>query len=160
MPVVFGVETTVTTPVSAQRLCTWPRADVTIPIERVDIGHAVSKTAAPSDSVRFSYREKNFVDDFIVLDLDDKFDMVLDMPWLARHDPVIDWAKRTIVRFRSSGATESVDPVGEAHAPCGTCDPPVEAARGVAASDLSARDLRESSEKRVSRIRNLRSNRF
>ncbi|GMF57339.1 unnamed protein product [Phytophthora fragariaefolia] len=26
--------------------------------------------------------------------------MVLGMPWLARHDPVIDWAKRTIVRFR------------------------------------------------------------
>ncbi|GMF32973.1 unnamed protein product [Phytophthora fragariaefolia] len=64
MSVVSGMETAVTTPVSAQRLCTRPRADVTIPgiatgkqktkatsrrgapagnaVERVDIGHAVS----------------------------------------------------------------------------------------------------------------------
>ncbi|GMF58047.1 unnamed protein product [Phytophthora fragariaefolia] len=52
------------------------------------------------------------------------------MSWLARHDPVIDWAKRTIVRFRSSGTTESDGPVGAAHAPRGACDPPPEAARG------------------------------
>ncbi|GMF53015.1 unnamed protein product [Phytophthora fragariaefolia] len=63
------------------------------------------------------------------------------MPWLARHDPVIDWAKRTIVRFRSSGATESDGPVCAAHAPRGTCDPLAEAGRGAAASDLSARTL-------------------
>ncbi|GMF90703.1 unnamed protein product [Phytophthora fragariaefolia] len=73
---------------------------------------------------RFSNEEKKFVDELIVLDLDDKFDMVLGMPWLARHDPVIDWAKRTIVRFRSSGVTESDGPVGAAHAPRGACDPP------------------------------------
>ncbi|GMF57253.1 unnamed protein product [Phytophthora fragariaefolia] len=90
---------------------------------------------------RFSYEEKKFVDELIVLDLDDKFDMVLGMPWLARHDPVIDWAKRTIVRFRSSGATESDGPVGAAHAPRGACDPPAEAAPGAAASDLSVRTL-------------------
>ncbi|GMF59051.1 unnamed protein product [Phytophthora fragariaefolia] len=145
-------------------------------VERVDIGHAVSKAAAPSErhshcktkddkpnlgsllevrlatgvvvrtgkrvvSARFSYDEKKFVDELIVLDLDDKFDMVLGMPWLARHDPVIDWAKRTTVRFSSSGATESDGPVGAAHAPRGTCDHPAEAARGAAASDLSARTL-------------------
>ncbi|GMF46733.1 unnamed protein product [Phytophthora fragariaefolia] len=51
---------------------------------------------------RFSYEEKKFVDELIVLDLHDKFDMVLGMPWLARHDPVIDWAKRTIMCFRIS----------------------------------------------------------
>ncbi|GMF61334.1 unnamed protein product [Phytophthora fragariaefolia] len=72
MCVVSGAETTVTMPVSAQRLCTRPRADVTIlgiatgskklrrpagagppagdAVERVDTGHAVSKTAAPSES--------------------------------------------------------------------------------------------------------------
>ncbi|KAE9356728.1 hypothetical protein PR003_g2161 [Phytophthora rubi] len=81
--------------------------------------------------VRFSYREKQFVDELIVLDLDDKFDMVLGMPWLARHDPVIDWTKRTIVHFGSSGATVSV---GAAHAPRGACDPPAEAARRATAS--------------------------
>ncbi|KAE9268305.1 hypothetical protein PR003_g31491, partial [Phytophthora rubi] len=74
--------------------------------------------------VRFSYREKKFVDELIVLDLDDKFDMVLGMPWLARHDPVIDWTKRTIVHFGSSGATVSDGPVGAARAPRGARDPP------------------------------------
>ncbi|GMF61346.1 unnamed protein product [Phytophthora fragariaefolia] len=81
---------------------------------------------------RFSYEEKKFVDELIVLDLDDIFDMVLGMPWLARHDPVVDWAKRNIVRFRSSGATESDGPVGAAHAPRGACDPP---SRGSARRD-------------------------
>ncbi|GMF53875.1 unnamed protein product [Phytophthora fragariaefolia] len=90
---------------------------------------------------RFSYEEKKFMDELIVLDLDDKLDMVLGMPWLARHDPVIDWAKRTIVRFRSSGATESDGPVGAAHAPRGACDPPAEAAQCATVSDLSARKL-------------------
>ncbi|GMF61160.1 unnamed protein product [Phytophthora fragariaefolia] len=240
MCVVSASETTVTMHVSAQRLCTRPRADVTIPgiatgskklrqpagtgppagdaVERVDIGHTVSMTAAPSEShshckkkddkpnlvilkvnpkresslralvdcgasnnfvrlqslarldfddvelprsllevrlatgvvvrtekrvvrARFSYEEKKFVDELIVLDLDDKFDMVLGMSWLARHDPVIDWVKRTIVRFRSSSATESDGPVGAAHAPRGACGTPAEAARGAAASDLSARTL-------------------
>ncbi|KAE8964645.1 hypothetical protein PR001_g28992, partial [Phytophthora rubi] len=84
--------------------------------------------------VRFSYREKKFVDELIVLDLDGRLDMVLGMPWLARHDPVIDWTKRTIVHFGSSSATVSNGPVGAAHAPRGACDPPAEAARRAAAS--------------------------
>ncbi|GMF56255.1 unnamed protein product [Phytophthora fragariaefolia] len=72
MCVVSGVETTVTMPVSAQRLCTRPRADVTIPgiatsnkktkttnmrgtpagdaVERVNIGQAVSRPGATSES--------------------------------------------------------------------------------------------------------------
>uniref|UniRef100_H3H8I5 Reverse transcriptase n=1 Tax=Phytophthora ramorum TaxID=164328 RepID=H3H8I5_PHYRM len=156
-------------------------------VERVDIGHAAMKIAAPSESqshckeqddkpnlvilkslprldfeevktprsllevrlatgvvvrtekrivrVRFSYQEKEFVDELIVLELDDKLDMVLGMPWLARHDPVIDWTKRTIVRFgSSSSATESDGPVGAAHAPRGACGPPPETARNAAVS--------------------------
>ncbi|GMF48833.1 unnamed protein product [Phytophthora fragariaefolia] len=111
----------------AQRLCTRPRADVTKP------GIATGKQK--------SQTKTKIVDELIVLDLDDKFDMALGIPWLARHDPVIDWAKRTIVRFRSSVATEIGGPVGAPHAPHGACDPPAEAARGAAASDLSARIL-------------------
>ncbi|GMF62311.1 unnamed protein product [Phytophthora fragariaefolia] len=71
--------------------------------------------------VRFTYEEEKFVDELIVLDIDDKFNMVLGMPW-PRHDPVIDCAKRTIMRFRSSGSTESDGPVGAAHAPRGARD--------------------------------------
>ncbi|GMF41111.1 unnamed protein product [Phytophthora fragariaefolia] len=204
MCVASSEETTLTTPVSAQRLCTRPRASKNLrqpagagppagdAVERVDIGHAVSNTAAPIEShsharldfeeiklhrsllelrlatrvvvrtekrvvhASISYKEKKFVGGVIVLDLDDKFDMVLGMPWFARHDPVIDWAKRTIVRFRSSGATESDGPVGAAY------DPPAEAAQGAAASDLSARALTTARAVResVSRIRRLKPNRI
>uniref|UniRef100_H3GYE8 Reverse transcriptase domain-containing protein n=1 Tax=Phytophthora ramorum TaxID=164328 RepID=H3GYE8_PHYRM len=94
-------------------------------IERVDIGHAAMKIAAPSERQSHCKKQddkpnlvilKEFVDELIVLELDelivleldDKFDMVLGMLCLARHDPVIDWMKRTIVRFgSSSSATES-----------------------------------------------------
>ncbi|GMF47078.1 unnamed protein product [Phytophthora fragariaefolia] len=118
--------------------------DVELPRSLLEVRLAtgvVVRTEKRVVRARFSYEEKKFVDELIVLDLDDKFDMVLGMPWLARHDTVIDWAKRTIVRFRSSGATESDGPVGAAHALRGACDPPAEAARGAAASDLSSRTL-------------------
>ncbi|KAE8883719.1 hypothetical protein PF005_g22751 [Phytophthora fragariae] len=60
--------------------------------------------------------------------------MVLCMPWLARHDPVIDWTKRTIVHFGSSGATVSDGPVGAARARRGARDPPAETERRAAVS--------------------------
>ncbi|GMF59007.1 unnamed protein product [Phytophthora fragariaefolia] len=50
----------------------------------------VVRTEKRVTRARFSYEEKKFVDELIVLDLDDKFNMVLGMPGLARHDPVID----------------------------------------------------------------------
>ncbi|KAG3059159.1 hypothetical protein PI125_g25105 [Phytophthora idaei] len=83
--------------------------------------------------VRFSYKHRVFVENLIVLDLDDKFDLVLGMPWLARHDPVVNWEKRTLVRF-GRNATKSDGPVSVAHAPQGASDHTVEAAPCVAAS--------------------------
>ncbi|KAL3659077.1 hypothetical protein V7S43_015961 [Phytophthora oleae] len=84
--------------------------------------------------VRFSYKRRTFVEDLIVLDLDDKFDLVLGMSWLARHDPMINWEKRTLVRFNNMSATESNDPVGAAHAPADARDSHVEATAAAAAS--------------------------
>ncbi|KAE8903342.1 hypothetical protein PF001_g30550 [Phytophthora fragariae] len=88
--------------------------------------------------------------------------MVLGMPWLARHDPVIDWTKRTIVHFGSSGATVSDGPVGAARAPRGDathqerqCD-----ARLSPVTPRGHRRLRESSGENVSRIRRLRFDRI
>ncbi|KAG4039681.1 hypothetical protein PC123_g24771 [Phytophthora cactorum] len=83
--------------------------------------------------MRFSYKHRVFVENLIVLDLDDKFDLVLGMPWLAWHDPVVNWEKRTLVRF-GSNATESDGPVSVAHVPQGASDHTVEAAPCVAAS--------------------------
>ncbi|KAK1941100.1 hypothetical protein P3T76_007806 [Phytophthora citrophthora] len=50
---------------------------------------AIVRTEKRVVRVRFSYKRRAFVEGLIVLDLDDKFDLVLGMPWLARHDPVI-----------------------------------------------------------------------
>ncbi|KAG4251264.1 hypothetical protein PC116_g1100 [Phytophthora cactorum] len=55
------------------------------------------------------------------------------MPWLARHDPVVNWEKRTLVRF-GRNATESDGPVSVAHAPQGASDNSAEAAPCVATS--------------------------
>ncbi|KAG6574447.1 reverse transcriptase [Phytophthora cinnamomi] len=78
---------------------------------------AIVKTEKRVVNVRFSYKQRVFVEHFIVLDLDDKFDVVMGMPWLARHDPVIDWKKRTLVRFGRDSGTESDGPVTAARAP-------------------------------------------
>ncbi|KAG2760689.1 hypothetical protein Pcac1_g27360 [Phytophthora cactorum] len=52
--------------------------------------------------VRFSYKHRVFVENLIVLDLDDKFDLVLGMPWLAR---MIQWSTGRSVRLYASDAT-------------------------------------------------------
>ncbi|GMF60208.1 unnamed protein product [Phytophthora fragariaefolia] len=36
------------------------------------------------------------VEPFIVLDMDDRYDLILGMSWLAKHGPRIDWCSRTI----------------------------------------------------------------
>ena len=38
----------------------------------------------------------NSVEPFIVLDMDDRYDLILGMPWLVKHEPWIDWRSRTI----------------------------------------------------------------
>ncbi|KAK1930061.1 hypothetical protein P3T76_014295 [Phytophthora citrophthora] len=87
-------------------------------VSRVELGHATLRTAAPSEKVSRCKMQDDkpnlvilnvmtFVEDLIVLDLDDKFDLILGMPWLVRHDPVINWEKRTLVRFNNIRAAES-----------------------------------------------------
>ncbi|GMF43601.1 unnamed protein product [Phytophthora fragariaefolia] len=45
-------------------------------------------------SVKFD--DFNSIEPFIVLDMDDRYDLILGMPWLAMHEPWIDWRSRTI----------------------------------------------------------------
>ena len=35
-------------------------------------------------------------DDFIILDLDDKFDVMLGLPWLRRYEPRVSWHRRIV----------------------------------------------------------------
>ncbi|POM59872.1 reverse transcriptase [Phytophthora palmivora] len=77
--------------------------EVKIPRSRLEVRLATGAVVKTEERVirsRFSYKHRVFVEGFIVLDLDDKFDMVLGMPWLTRQDPVIDWEKRTITLQR------------------------------------------------------------
>ncbi|KAG2837641.1 hypothetical protein PC111_g4567 [Phytophthora cactorum] len=49
-------------------------------------------------SVTFSHEFDGFQgsDDFLAIDLSDSFDCVFGIPWLARHQPNIDWLTRTV----------------------------------------------------------------
>ncbi|OWZ06428.1 LOW QUALITY PROTEIN: reverse transcriptase [Phytophthora megakarya] len=99
---------------------------------------ATVKTEKRVIRARFSYKHRGFVEELLVLDLDNKFDMVLGMPWLARHDPIIDWEKRTVVRFGYRGATESDGPVSVADTLNSASEPPSETVARAAVSSRSA----------------------
>ncbi|TMW57438.1 hypothetical protein Poli38472_003363 [Pythium oligandrum] len=47
-------------------------------------------------SLHYTLEGKEYDDDFIVLDLDDKFDVILGLPWLRLHDPLISWGHRSV----------------------------------------------------------------
>ncbi|GMF27161.1 unnamed protein product [Phytophthora fragariaefolia] len=43
-----------------------------------------------------TFDDFNSVKPSIVLDMDDRYDLILGMPWLAKHEPWIDWRSRAI----------------------------------------------------------------
>ncbi|GMF38002.1 unnamed protein product [Phytophthora fragariaefolia] len=45
-------------------------------------------------SVKFD--DFNSIEPFIVLDMDDRYDLILGIPWIDKHEPWIDWRSRTI----------------------------------------------------------------
>jgi len=57
-----------------------------------------SKVTMPKRVLRMTIECDDFrgEDEFIALDLDDKFDLILGMPWLRRYQPSIDWKKKKI----------------------------------------------------------------
>ncbi|POM66812.1 Polyprotein [Phytophthora palmivora] len=67
-------------------------------------GHVVVKYAdgkpqrLPRRSATFSYEFDGFhgSDEFLVIELSGSFDCVFGIPWLARHQPHIDWLTRTV----------------------------------------------------------------
>ncbi|CAI5711096.1 unnamed protein product [Peronospora effusa] len=46
--------------------------------------------------IHYTLEGKKYDDDFIVLDLDDKFDVILGLPWLRRYEPWVSWQHRTV----------------------------------------------------------------
>ena len=41
--------------------------------------------------VHYTLEDEQYDEDFIVLDLDDKFDVILGLPWLRRYEPRVSW---------------------------------------------------------------------
>ncbi|KAK1942322.1 hypothetical protein P3T76_006644 [Phytophthora citrophthora] len=86
--------------VRAESLSVLP-ADMSV---REGPGHMVVKYAdgkprrVPRRSATFSYEFDGFhgSDDFLVIELSGSFDCVFGIPWLARHQPHIDWLTRTV----------------------------------------------------------------
>ncbi|KAF1335924.1 reverse transcriptase, partial [Globisporangium splendens] len=73
-------------------------------IVRLANGSAVKM---PKRVVRLAIKCEDFrgEDEFVLLDLDDKFDIILGMPWLKRYQPSIDWMNMKI----SVGKSRDVD---------------------------------------------------
>ncbi|KAF1319736.1 reverse transcriptase, partial [Globisporangium splendens] len=66
-----------------------------------------STVKMPKRVVRLAIKCEDFrgEDEFILLDLDDEFDIILGMPWLKRYQPSIDWMNMKI----SVGKSRDVD---------------------------------------------------
>ena len=47
--------------------------------------------------LRLSFNDFKGEDTFIILDLDERFDLILGMPWLTRHSPFIDWSSQSLL---------------------------------------------------------------
>ena len=46
--------------------------------------------------ITYTLKGVQYDDDFIILDLDDKFDVILGLPWLRRYEPQVSWHRRTV----------------------------------------------------------------
>ena len=62
-----------------------------------------TQLSVPKSSITLQYSFEDFKDkdDFLLLDLDERFDIILGLPWCQRHQPTIDWNKYS-VQFPSS----------------------------------------------------------
>lgn len=71
--------------------------------------------------MHYAIEELQLDDEFIVLNLDDKFDVILGMPWLVRYQPSVDWLSRSITLAAPKDAPAQDH--GEQHPPTGGSPP-------------------------------------
>ncbi|KAK1936742.1 hypothetical protein P3T76_010177 [Phytophthora citrophthora] len=62
--------------------------------------------------LRLKFLDFDSVERCLVLDLDSRYDLILGMAWLERHEPWIDWRSKTLgaTHFSPSGALASHEP--------------------------------------------------
>ena len=64
-------------------------------IVRFADGSAIEQTKR-CDPLRLTSKVFQDEDELILLDLDDKYGIILGMPWLMRYQPKFDWQRRRI----------------------------------------------------------------
>ena len=62
---------------------------------RLATGSIVTQPKVTID-LRISFEGFDSVESFVMLDMDEKYDLILGMPWLQRHEPWIDWRSKAI----------------------------------------------------------------
>jgi hypothetical protein len=83
-----------------------------------------TQLSVPRSSIELHYsldgtRES---DEFFILDLDERFDAILGLPWCKRHRPVIDWERDSVSFSSSSLDNPIVSPSEKSSSPA--CDGP------------------------------------
>ncbi|GMF42852.1 unnamed protein product [Phytophthora fragariaefolia] len=63
--------------------------------DRLATGSIVS-TRKVTISLKVKFDDFDSVEPFIVLDMDDRYHLILGMPWLAKHEPWIDWHEQQV----------------------------------------------------------------
>ncbi|KAK1930425.1 Retrotransposon-derived protein PEG10 [Phytophthora citrophthora] len=78
---------------------------------RLATGVRVTVAKVPMD-LRLKFLDFDSVERCLVLDLDSRYDLILGMAWLERHEPWIDWRSKTLgaTHFSPSGALASHEP--------------------------------------------------
>ena len=61
-------------------------------------------------TLEYSLEDLSGKDDFLLLDLDERFDLILGLPWCSKHQPIIDWNSYS-VRFPSSSLEMTFAPL-------------------------------------------------
>ena len=46
--------------------------------------------------ITYTLKGVQYNDEFIILDLDDKFGVIIGLPWLRRYEPQVSWHRRTV----------------------------------------------------------------
>ena len=65
-----------------------------IPLTRMTVRLATGASITVEKRVvgiHYTLEGEQYDDDFIVLDLDDKFDVILGLPWLRKYEPRVSW---------------------------------------------------------------------
>jgi RNase H-like domain found in reverse transcriptase/Reverse transcriptase (RNA-dependent DNA polymerase)/Integrase zinc binding domain/Retroviral aspartyl protease/Chromo (CHRromatin Organisation MOdifier) domain len=85
-----------------------------IPLSQLKVRLATGATVNVKKRVvklDYTYQGVNLHDDFIVLDLDDKFDVILGMPWLTKHQPIVDWKQRSVTLMVDPCSRDAVNTI-------------------------------------------------